>query len=69
MRIPVNLNEQTSSKLIDLATAEKRSACSQAEVLIMHALGTWEPDLQVSGIQAKSIHPKLKQKGGGMTNV
>ena len=69
MRIQLTFNEATSNKLNDLATAEKRSVPSQAEVLIMQALGTWEPDQQASGIQAKSKYPKLKQKGGTIENA
>ena len=69
MKIHLTLNEPTSKCLIDLAIAERRALFLQAEVLIMQALGTWEPDQQTSGIQAKSKYPKLKQKGGTIENA
>ena len=69
MRIQITFDNPTSKKLNDLAVTEKRSVPSQAEVLIMQALGTWEPDQQASGIQAKSKYPKLKQKGGTIENA
>lgn len=68
MKINVLLNEPTGKKLVDLAVQERRSISSQAEILIMHALGTWEPDQVTAGPHAKSKYPKLKQKGGSMSN-
>ena len=68
MKIHLTLNEPTSKRLIDQAIAERRALYLQAEVLIMQALGTWEPDQQASGIRVKSKYPKLKVKGGSMSN-
>lgn len=68
MRIHLTLDEATGSKLVDLAVQEKRPAILQAEVLIMQALGTWNPDHIPAGDHAKSKYPKQKQKGGPMIN-
>lgn len=68
MKINVLLDEPTSKKLVDLAVQERRSISSQGEILIMHALGTWQPDHVTAGQHAKSKYPKQKQKGGAMAN-
>ena len=68
MRIHLTLDEPTSNKLVDLAVIERRAIPLQAEVLIMHALGTWQPDHVTAGQHAKSKYPKQKQKGGAMAN-
>ncbi len=66
MKINVLLDETTGKKLVDLAVQERRSISSQAEILIMHALGTWTPDHVTSGSHAKSKFPKQKNPGGTM---
>lgn len=66
MRIQITLDEPTSTKLVDLAVQERRAFALQAEVLIMHALGTWEPDHVTAGPHAKSKYPKQKKAGGTM---
>lgn len=66
MKINVLLDETTSAKLVDLAVTERRAIPLQAEVLIMHALGTWEPDHVTTGDHAKSKFPKRKNPGGTM---
>ena len=68
MKINVLLDEPTSKKLVDLAVQERRAAILQAEVLIMQALGTWNPDHIPAGDHAKSKYPKQKQRGGAMIN-
>ncbi len=68
MRIHLTLDEATGSKLVDLAVQERRAAILQAEVLIMQALGTWNPDHIPAGDHAKSKYPKQKQRGGAMIN-
>ena len=66
MRIQITLDEPTGKKLVDLAVTERRAIPLQAEVLIMHALGTWEPDQVTAGDHAKSKFPKQKNPGGTM---
>lgn len=66
MKINVYLDEPTGKKLVDLAVTERRAIPLQAEVLIMHALGTWEPDQVTAGDHAKSKFPKHKNPGGTM---
>ena len=66
MRIHLTLDEATSNKLVDLAVQERRAFALQAEVLIMHALGTWTPDHITAGSHAKSKFPKQKNPGGTM---
>ena len=66
MRIQITLDEPTGKKLVDLAVTERRAIPLQAEVLIMHALGTWTPDHITAGQHAKSKFPKQKNPGGTM---
>lgn len=66
MRIHITLDETTGKKLVDLAVTERRAIPLQAEVLIMHALGTWTPDHVTAGDHAKSKYPKRKIPGGTM---
>lgn len=66
MRIQITLDEPTGKKLVDLAVTERRAIPLQAEVLIMHALGTWTPDHVTAGDHAKSKYPKQKNPGGTM---
>jgi len=45
MRIKIELNEEASKRLLELAVQQRRSVPFQAEVLLLTALGLW-PEVQ-----------------------